>query len=297
MNESSFDHTVLIGDCAAIRQVRAEISSAARTTATVLILGETGVGKEIVSRLIHKESSRQRQPFVAINCGATAETLLESELFGHMKGSFTGAFHDRPGLIQQAHRGTLFLDELGEMSLRMQAVLLRFAETRELQRIGSPDAARIDARLIAATNRDLRTQVASGQFRADLYYRLNVLQIHVPPLRERGGDVKALLDYYLAQAAHCHQLPQPVLSPEAVQILVAYPWPGNIRELRNIAERLILQECEGTLTPDDLPREVLAPSPAVAARRVAIAGGTVRPAERVPLPQATIRRDFPEEMM
>jgi transcriptional regulator with PAS, ATPase and Fis domain len=282
MNESAFNATALIGDCAAIRQVRAEIRAAARTTATALILGETGVGKEIVSRLIHEQSSRQRQRFVVINCGAIPETLLESELFGHTKGSFTGAFHDRLGLIQQAHRGTLFLDELGEMSLRLQAVLLRFAETREVQRIGSLVAGHVDARLITATNRDLRAQVACGQFRADLYYRLNVLQIHVPPLRERGDDVTALLDYYLALAARSHQRPQPVLSPEAVQILAGYPWPGNIRELRNIAERLILQECEGTLKPDHLPREVLASSRAAASGRVAVASGTVRPTRRVP---------------
>jgi transcriptional regulator with PAS, ATPase and Fis domain len=285
VKESSSKRPVLIGDCAAIRQVRADISAAARTNATVLILGETGVGKEIVSRLIHEQSSRQQQRFVVMNCGAIPESLLESELFGHMKGSFTGAFHDRPGLIQQAHHGTLFLDELGEMSLRLQTVLLRFAETREVQRLGGPGAPRIDARLITATNRDLRARVASGEFRADLYYRLNVLQIHVPPLRERGDDVTTLLDYYLAHAADSHHLPQPVLSQEAVQILAAYPWPGNIRELRNIAERLTLQECEGAVKADDLPREVLASTRSAARGRVATARRTVRPAPRVAPPR------------
>jgi two-component system nitrogen regulation response regulator NtrX len=284
VNESLLNHTVLIGDCAPIRQVRADIRAAARSTATVLILGETGVGKEIVSRLIHEQSARQRRRFVVINCGAIPETLLESELFGHMKGSFTGAFHDRPGMIQQAHQGTLFLDELGEMSLRLQTMLLRFAESREVQRVGGYGAARIDARLVTATNCDLRAQVACGRFRADLYYRLNVLQIHVPPLRERGSDITALLDYYLALAAQRHQLPNPALSPEAVQILMAYHWPGNIRELRNIAERLIVQECPGTVKPDDLPPEVLASSRSAARGRVAIRSGSVRSTRRIPLP-------------
>src|SRR6187431_2689200 len=172
----------LLGDSSRLRELRADIESAARSHAKVLITGETGAGKEVVARLIHTHSPRSRQPFVAVNCSGIPETLLASELFGHVRGSFTGAYRDKVGLIRQADRGTLFLDELGEMSLRMQAVLLRFAETGEVQAVGSDQpGGRADVRLITATNRDLRAQIELGAFREDLYYRLNVIQIHVPP--------------------------------------------------------------------------------------------------------------------
>ena len=169
------------------------------------------------------ESARAGRPFVPVNCSGIPETLLESELFGHMRGSFTGAFRDKVGLVERAHRGTLFLDELGEMSLRMQAVLLRFTETGEVQRVGSESGTmRTDARLITATNRDLRARIADGTFREDLYYRLNVIQVRIPPLRERGEDVLLLLDHYLGHAAAAHGLPTPTLTPDAAQLLLAY---------------------------------------------------------------------------
>jgi two-component system response regulator HydG len=247
----------MLGNSACIDAVHREIAMAARTDAKVLILGETGVGKDVVARLIHTQSSRATRRFVAVNCSGIPETLLESELFGHMQGSFTGAYRNKLGLVRQAEGGTLFLDELSEMSLRMQAVLLRFAETGEVQPIGAEAPARpADVRLITATNRDLQTQIATGAFREDLYYRLNVIQIRVPPLRDRGDDVLLLLEHYLERAAQEHGLPRPPLTPDAAQVLVAYEWPGNVRELRNVAERLVVRDSAGPLAPEDLPPEI-----------------------------------------
>src|SRR4029453_6809451 len=186
--------------------VAARNEPAAATDPKVLVLGETGSGKEVVARLIHEHSTRAARGFVAVNCSGIPETLLESELFGHTRGSFTGAYRDKPGLVRQADRGTLFLDELGEMSLRMQAVLLRFAETGEIQAVGSDQpGGRAEVRLITPTTRDLRAQIEAGAFREDLYYRLNVIQIQVPPLRERGNDVMLLLRHYLRRAAETHR--------------------------------------------------------------------------------------------
>ncbi len=247
---------LLLGESPALVELRRDIQAAARTEAKVLVLGETGVGKEVVAQLIHAQSARVGRAFVAVNCSGIPETLLESELFGHVRGSFTGAYRDKPGLVRQADHGTLFLDELGEMSLRMQAVLLRFAETGEIQPIGS-DAVigRTDVRLITATNRDLRKQIEGGLFREDLYYRLNVIQIAVPPLRERSEDILLLLRYYLQRASEAHRLPLPELTPEAEDILRQYPWPGNIRELKNMTERLVVRASELPIRPEDLPRE------------------------------------------
>lgn len=248
---------LLLGESTAMDTLGLEIQSAGRTQAKVLILGETGVGKEVVARLIHAQSARSRQPFVAVNCGGIPETLLASELFGHARGSFTGAYRDNIGLVRKADRGTLFLDELGEMSLAMQAALLRFAETGEIQPVGvDAPVGRTDVRMITATNRDLRGQVAMGAFREDLYYRLNVIQICVPPLRERGLDVLVLFRHYLQHASEAHRVPCPDLTPEAEQLLLAYHWPGNVRELRNMTERLVLRDLSGPITPTELPSEV-----------------------------------------
>jgi DNA-binding NtrC family response regulator len=255
---SVVDAPVLLGESSQMIALRSEIAAAARTDAKVLILGETGVGKEVVARLIHEQSSRRGRAFIAVNCSGIPETLLESELFGHTRGSFTGAYRDKRGLVQQADRGTLFLDELGEMSLRMQAVLLRFTETGEVQQVGADTpSGRTNVRLITATNRDLRQRIADGKFRDDLYYRLNVVQIQIPPLRARGSDILLLFNHYLECAAATHGLRVPVLATDAAQALAAYAWPGNVRELRNITERLVLQDRSEPLTPDDLPREVL----------------------------------------
>jgi len=253
----SHDSPVLVGESAATRALRHDIMGAARTSAKVLVVGETGSGKEVVARLIHEQSARRTGAFVAVNCSGVAETLLESELFGHTRGSFTGADRETTGLLRQAHAGTLFLDELGEMSARMQAVLLRFAETGEIQQVGSERPLRkADVRLVTATNRDLRAQIAAGAFREDLYYRLNVIQIRVPPLRDRADDVMPLLRHFLQRASDAHKLPVPSLSADAAQLLVAYEWPGNVRELRNVAERMVLREQTTDVTPDDLPIDI-----------------------------------------
>jgi DNA-binding NtrC family response regulator len=213
----------LLGESAVIETLHADIQSAARTHAKVLITGETGAGKEVVARMIHAQGARGRQPFMAVNCSGIPETLLASELFGHARGSFTGAYRDKVGLIRQADRGTLFLDELGEMSLAMQAMLLRFSETGEIQTVGTDaPAGNADVRLITATNRDLRAQIAAGEFREDLYYRLNVIHIRIPPLRERGRDVVLLFRHFLRRASEAHKLPPPDLTTDAEELVLAY---------------------------------------------------------------------------
>jgi two-component system, NtrC family, response regulator HydG len=276
-SRAALDVPVLLGESPLIVALRGDIAVAARTQAKVLILGETGAGKEVVARLVHDQSARRGRPYVAVNCSGIPETLLESELFGHTRGSFTGAIRDKVGLVQQADRGTLFLDELGEMSLRMQAALLRFTESGEIQRVGADGPSiRTDVRLITATNRDLRQRIADGAFREDLYFRLNVIQLEVPPLRMRGGDILLLTQHYLERAAHAHGLSLPVLTSAATDVLMAYSWPGNVRELRNITERLVLQDRRRPVTPDELPREVCVPSSA----RTATAGSISVPNPR-----------------
>ena len=248
---------VLLGESPAIDSLRREIEAASRTDAKVLVLGETGAGKEVVARLIHAHGARSARAFVAVNCSGIPETLLESELFGHTRGSFTGAYRDKPGMVRQADRGTLFLDELGEMSLRMQAVLLRFAETGEIQTIGVDGVTgRSDVRLITATNRNLRERIEEGVFREDLYYRLNIIQIQVPPLRERAQDVMVLLRHYLRLTSDTHRLQCPELSASAEQVVTAYAWPGNVRELKNLTERLVVREWDRRVEVDDLPEEI-----------------------------------------
>lgn len=234
------------------------IDSAARTSAKVLITGQTGVGKEVVARLIHLGGARRHRPCVVVNCSGIPETLLASELFGHVRGSFTGAHRDKAGLLRQADGGTLFLDELGEMSMAMQAMLLRFTETGEIQPVGANGAiGRTDVRLITATNRDLPRMIAQGAFREDLYYRFNVVHIRVPALRERGEeDVRTLLHHYFAQSSHSHGLSYPALLPEAEAYLLSYPWPGNVRELRNVAERLVLRDLGRPFALADLPDDL-----------------------------------------
>jgi transcriptional regulator with PAS, ATPase and Fis domain len=259
----------LVGASPAIRTLQEEISCAARSDATVLITGESGVGKEVTARLIHQRSARRSAPFAAINCAGVPETLLESELFGHTRGSFTGAYRDRQGLLEAAHRGSIFLDEIGEMSWRMQGLLLRFLETGEIQKVGGQRASGpVDGRIIAASNRDLAQMIAARSFRKDLFYRLNVIRITVPPLRERPEDVQALLTFFLATAAERYGIEAPGVSSEAMAQLMAYPWPGNARELRNVAERLIVRAGGRLVTPADLPPEVTNRSEAIAVQEL-----------------------------
>ena len=258
MSGSVEEELVLVGASPASQTLLEDIQSAARTHAKVLILGETGVGKELVARLVHGRSARRTHPFVALNCSGIPETLLESELFGHLRGSFTGAYRDKPGWPARPSNGTLFLDELGEMSQRMQAVLLRFAETGEIQPIGSDrSTGRIDVRLVAATHRDLPRLVAAREFREDLYYRLNVIQICVPPLRDRRADIPALLRSFphRARARH-YRAPVPTLARRTAQCLQEYAWPGNIRELKNLVERLVVNDAGRPIRVEDLPDDV-----------------------------------------
>jgi two-component system, NtrC family, response regulator AtoC len=247
----------LIGTSRAIRLLESELEYAARSDAKVLITGESGVGKEVVAHLMHRLSHRSRGPMVAINCAGLPDSLLESELFGHVRGSFTGAFRDRPGLLEMAHCGTAFLDEVGEMTLRMQALLLRFLETGEIQRVGSDRLeTRVDVRVIAATNRNLMDRIAAREFREDLFYRLNVIHLAIPPLRERREDIPAFLRHYLQVFADRHRVPTPEFSADAFAQLVGYDWPGNVRELKNVLERLVLRARTGLIFPPDLPKEI-----------------------------------------
>jgi transcriptional regulator with PAS, ATPase and Fis domain len=248
----------IIGTSAAVAELLQSIEDAARTDTKILITGESGVGKEVAARLIHTASRRSRGPMVTINCAAIADSLLESELFGHERGSFTGAYRDRLGLLEHAQGGTVFLDEIGEMSLRMQGLLLRFLETGEIQRVGSVRVgARVDVRIIAATNRLLMEHVTAKTFREDLYYRLNVFQIVVPPLRERGGDIGLLFDYFQRSYARKHDVEAGPLSADARACLEAYSWPGNIRELKNVVERLVVRLHGRPVQLQDLPGEIL----------------------------------------
>ena len=245
---------VLVGASAAIRQLDEDISAAARSDAKVLILGESGVGKEVAATLLHRRSRRDRGTLVSLNCAGVPDTLLESELFGHLRGSFTGAERDRPGLLEAAHGGTVFLDEIGEMTLRMQALLLRFLETGEIQRVGANHAVRrLDVRVISATNRDLTERTASGEFRTDLFYRLNVIQLSIPPLRERRDDIAPLLAHFLRHYAAADRRAVPQLSEAALDELRAHDWPGNVRELRNVAEQLGARAPGAIIEPHDLP--------------------------------------------
>lgn len=257
MSFGSRPETPLIGRSEAIRLLETDIECAARSDAKVLITGETGVGKEVVARLIHQRSGRSNGPLVTVNCAGLPDSLLESELFGHVRGSFTGAYRDKPGLLETAPNGTVFLDEVGEMSPRMQAVLLRFLETGEIQRVGADRShTRVNVRLITATNRELRTHIEAGAFREDLYFRLNVIRLCIPPLRERTEDVSLLVDHYLDFYGRQHRTPRPEITPAAMDALMAHRWPGNIRELRNVVERVVLKVNGRAVRPADLPPDV-----------------------------------------
>ena len=273
----------LIGTSRQMQELREEIALVASTEAKVLITGESGVGKELVARAIHAQSRRASGAFVAVNCAGLPETLLESELFGHVRGSFTGAYRDKTGKLELAHRGTMLLDEVGEMTLRMQGLLLRFLETGELQKVGSDRTnALVNVRVIAATNRDLSTLIAESKFREDLFYRLNVIHLQVPALRDRKEDIPALLTHFLARvggrstvelatasAGHGNGAANVRfmgasgtngvargISPEALEVLTEYPWPGNVRELENAIERIVVRTKTEMVGLDDLPSEI-----------------------------------------
>jgi DNA-binding NtrC family response regulator len=237
-----------------MRDLQQEIACAARADAKVLITGESGVGKEVAAKLLHQQSARGASPLVTINCAGVPDSLLESELFGHVRGSFTDAYRDKAGYLEQAHNGTIFMDEVGEMSLRMQALLLRFLENGEIQRVGSERIhGRVDVRVISATNRSLFDQMSKKEFREDLYYRLNVIHLEIPPLRARREDIRPLFEHFVRYYSHRHHVDMPRILEEAMARLIAYDWPGNVRELKNAAERVVIRAQSGLVAAADLP--------------------------------------------
>ncbi len=243
----------------AMNQVIRMVERVAPSDATCLVLGESGTGKELIARAIHQRSNRRYKPFVAINCGALREGLLESELFGHEKGSFTGAYNKKIGLAEVANGGTLFLDEIGELSPGIQAKLLRFLQEGEIYRVGGKDPIRVDVRLLSATNRDLEKEVLEARFREDLYYRINTITLSVPPLRRRKEDIPLLIEHFLSQSTHAHLNRGRQMSPEAMEICMNYDWHGNVRELQNICERLQILAEGHTIMPGDLPENIRNP--------------------------------------
>lgn len=242
-----------------MRQLMRMVERVAPSTATVLILGESGTGKELIAQAIHEKSNRADKPFVAINCGALRETLLESELFGHERGSFTGAYARKIGLAEAANGGTLFLDEIGELSPGIQAKLLRFLQEGEIFRVGGKDPIKVDIRLISATNRELDKEVMRGNFREDLFYRINTIMIHSPPLRRRKEDIPALVEHFLSSGGHGYLNRGRQMSEEAMKIMMKYDWPGNIRELQNCCERLQILAEGHLIMPGDLPEQIRNP--------------------------------------
>jgi len=246
----------LIGESAAMRSLRGAIERLAPRDTTVLILGESGTGKELVARALHRQSARAAGPFVAVNCAALTEHLLESELFGHEKGAFTGAVAQKKGKLELAQGGTVFLDEIGELALSLQAKFLRVLQEHEFDRVGGTRTLRLDVRLIAATNRDLAGEVRKGMFREDLFHRLNVVALHTAPLRERSEDILPLARHFLQLASARHRRAISDFSPEAEVLLHFYQWPGNVRELENAVERAAVLGSFETVLPEDLPDAV-----------------------------------------
>jgi two-component system nitrogen regulation response regulator NtrX len=246
----------MVGTSSPIKDLKKQIKIAAPTSGWVLITGENGTGKELVARAIHQNSHRQENPFVEVNCAAIPEELIESELFGHEKGSFTGATTQRRGKFDQAHTGTLFLDEIGDMSLKTQAKVLRILQEHKFERVGGNKTIEVDVRVIAATNKDLEKEITDGRFREDLYYRLNVIPFHVPPLRERQADIPHLAAHFLEYFCSKESRETKSLDDDAMQAIKSYPWPGNVRELKNLIERLVIMSPGNTITRSQLPQAV-----------------------------------------
>jgi two-component system nitrogen regulation response regulator NtrX len=246
----------MIGNSKPIKELKHQIKIAAPTSGWILITGENGTGKELVARSIHYNSRRHDKPFVEVNCAAIPEELIESELFGHEKGSFTGATTQRRGKFDQAHQGTLFLDEIGDMSLKTQAKVLRILQEHKFERVGGNKTIEVDVRVIAATNKDLEKEIAIGNFRKDLYYRLNVIPFHVPPLRERKSDIPQLASHFLEYFCSKESRETKRLDDESIQAIINYPWPGNVRELKNLIERLVIMSPGNTITRSQLPQAI-----------------------------------------
>jgi two-component system, NtrC family, response regulator len=273
----------ILGNTPAMREIFAVVARVSKTDATVLVQGESGTGKELLAKAIHSNSVRKRGPFVAINCGAIPESLLESELFGHEKGAYTGAHIQRKGKLEVADGGTLFLDEIGDMPLPLQVKLLRFLQERQLERIGGRDLIRVDTRIIAATNKDLKTELQTGRFREDLYYRLSVVNVRIPPLRERGEDIVLIANAFVRRSGRQHRR-NLRFSVEAIEALRTYQWPGNIRELENAVERAVIMAKGRQIEPADLGIDV-----SVAANDLAPLRATRDKAQREALVDALVK--------
>jgi sigma-54 specific flagellar transcriptional regulator A len=243
----------IIGQSPSMKKIFRIVEKAAVSNTTIMLNGETGTGKGVIARAIHECSSRRSKPFIQINCGATPEGLLESEFFGYRRGAFTGAVSDKPGKFEMANGGTIFLDEIGDMSADLQVKVLRVLEEGEFERVGGHETIKADARFIAATHRDLEEEVQKGNFREDLFYRLYVIPILLPPLRERKVDIPFLVSHFFEEFAHKNNKPVMKVAPEALQMLVKHPWRGNVRELRNLVERIVVLKDGDTLVPEDLP--------------------------------------------
>jgi two-component system response regulator HydG len=278
--DRSFGFEGIVGADEKMDRIFDVLRQIAPTSASVLILGESGTGKELIARAIHRHSPRRGAPFVALNCGGLSEGTIESELFGHVKGAYTGAVADREGKFEFAHDGTLFLDEVGEMPIPTQIKLLRVLEDREVTRIGANKPRKVDVRVLAATNADLGEKVRAGEFREDLYYRLKVVTIELPPLRERRGDIKILVDHFLRAFGKQHGKDVESIDREALVALVNYGWPGNVRELRNAVESMVVRARGNILTRQDLPPEVWAPGPGAGDDWKFLAGKTAEEVER-----------------
>jgi two-component system, NtrC family, response regulator len=270
----------IIGDSAELQGVFEVIKKAAPTKATILVLGESGTGKELIAQAIHQESPRRDKPFIKVNCAALSESLLESELFGHEKGSFTGAVGRKEGRFELADGGTLFLDEIGELSPAIQVKLLRVLQQREFERVGGTQTLKVDVRIVTATNRDLAQEVKAGRFREDLYYRLNVVAVTLPPLRNRKGDLPALADHFIDKYAAAYGKTIRGLAPGTLNALLSHDWPGNVRELENIVERAVVLSTGSELTADDLPQTLRGPRPQGQAMGALIPGATLHAIER-----------------
>jgi DNA-binding NtrC family response regulator len=247
----------IIGVSDAMQDIFGIITKVSKSDSTIVIYGESGTGKELVARAIHFCSDREKNPIIPVNCGAIPEDLLESELFGHEKGAFTGAIRNRPGRFELAQEGTIFLDEIGDMSPSLQVKLLRVIQERNFERIGGIKTIEADVRIIAATNQNLEQAVTEKKFREDLFYRLNVIPIHLPPLRQRGDDIMLLVNHFLKKFNDSKKKQVTGLSPEVIRIFMGYPWPGNVRELENLMEMLVVMKEEGEITVEDLPRRIL----------------------------------------
>ncbi len=254
--QQTYDFTNMIGKTDKIQELFRLVKDVAATNTTVLIGGESGVGKELIANAIHYNSGRVKRPFVKVNCGVLAESLLESELFGHVRGAFTGAIKDKIGRFEMANGGTLFLDEIGDISLNMQLKLLRVLQEGEFERVGGTETLKVDVRIIAATNKDLRKAIDEGTFRQDLYYRLNVIPIIVPPLRERRDDIKYLVNHFIDKFNRVYGKMIREIDPRAMHLIETYDYPGNIRELENLIERIVVLDKKGKITVADLPDNI-----------------------------------------